>query len=418
MTGLFRNEVLQARRDGGFGAALPRPPVASTAWCTVAAALAAGVLALLLFGEYTKRARVVGITVPAGGVLKLVSPQPGIVVERRVEEGQQVAAGQPLFVVLSERFAEAAGGPGAQAAILEQLERRRASLVAELERREELQRHQQGALSRRLEALRAELGPLRLELAAQAARERSAAEAAGRFEQLAAQGFVSPMTARQRRDELLEQTSRRHALERSRLGLEREIAGLAAELEQLPLRAAQQQAEVERELAALRQDAVGAAAARTVLVTAPQPGVVTAIAVERGQHVGAQPLASLLPADSPLEAHLYAPSRAIGFIEPGQKVRVRFAAYPYQKFGQYEGEVAFVSRVALAPAELPPPLAAATAPEGLYRITVRLAAPVVTAYGRPQPLTAGMQLEADVLQDRRRLIEWVFEPLLALGKKT
>jgi membrane fusion protein len=39
------------------------------------------------------------------------------------------------------------------------------------------------------------------------------------------------------------------------------------------------------------------------------------------------------------------------------------------------------------------------------------------AYGHAQPLTAGMQLEADVMQDRRRLIEWVFEPLIALGRK-
>jgi membrane fusion protein len=95
-------------------------------------------------------------------------------------------------------------------------------------------------------------------------------------------------------------------------------------------------------------------------------------------------------------------------------VRVRFAAYPYQKFGQLQGVVAQVSRAALAPAELPPQLGVPPTTEPLYRITVHLAAAEVHAYGRPQPLTAGMQLEADVLQDRRRLIEWVFEPLLGL----
>jgi len=35
---------------------------------------------------------------------------------------------------------------------------------------------------------------------------------------------------------------------------------------------------------------------------------------------GAQPLVTLLPRDSALQAHLYAPSRAVGFIEPGQIV--------------------------------------------------------------------------------------------------
>jgi membrane fusion protein len=38
----------------------------------------------------------------------------------------------------------------------------------------------------------------------------------------------------------------------------------------------------------------------------------------------------------------------------------------------------------------------------------------VQAYGQAQPLAAGMQLEADVLLDRRRLIEWIFEPLLSV----
>ena len=70
-----------------------------------------------------------------------------------------------------------------------------------------------------------------------------------------------------------------------------------------------------------------------------------------------------------------------------------------------------------SPAELPPQLAPPVPPEALYRVTVRLAAPHVMAYGRAQALTAGMQLEADVMQDRRRLIEWIFEPLIALGRK-
>ena len=93
-------------------------------------------------------------------------------------------------------------------------------------------------------------------------------------------------------------------------------------------------------------------------------------------------------------------------------------AYPYQKFGSYEGRVASVSRSALAPAELPQQLTGLTglydgnAP--IYRITVALARQDVTAYGKPVPLHPGMQLEADVLVETRRLIEWVFDPLYTL----
>jgi len=418
MPGLFRNEVLQARQAAAFGQVVLRPPLSFSAWCVAAAAICAALVALLVLGQYTKRARIQGITVPSAGVLKLTAPQPGIVLDRFVDEGQPVRSGDALFVVWSERMTETAGGSaGAHTAVLEQLARRRASLAEELERRGRLFEQQEAALSRRLAALELEEGQLRDELATQAAREASAREQSARFEQLARQGFVSPQTAHQRRDELLEQTARGQALYRSLLAVRREVDVVAGELKQLPLRAAQQQAEVQRELSSLQQDIVGAEVARKVVVTAPQAGVVTAIAAERGQQVGPQPLATLLPSGSPMEAHLFAPSRAIGFVERGQKVRVRFAAFPFQKFGQYDGEVVQVSRVALAPAELPPQLALPGAAEPLYRITVRLATPYVMAYGHEQPLTAGMQLDADVMLDRRRLIEWVFEPLIALGRR-
>jgi membrane fusion protein len=419
MPGLFRKEVLEARQAAAFGRVVLRPPLSFTAWCIAAAAISAALLALLVCGQYTKRTRIHGITVPSAGVVKLMASQPGLVLERYVDEGQPVEAGDALFVVWSERMTETAGASaGAHGAVLEQLGRRRASLAEELERRARLFEQQEATLSRRRAALELEAEQLRAELATQAAREASAREQSARFDRLERQGFVSPQTAHQRRDELLEQTARGQALQRSLLGVRREIGVVAGELKQLPLRAAQQQAEVQRELSALQQDVVAAEAARKAVVTAPRPGIVTAIAAERGQQVGPQPLATLLPSGSPMEAHLFAPSRAIGFVERGQRVRVRFAAYPFQKFGQYDGEVVQVSRVALAPAELPPQLALPGPPESLYRVTVRLAAPHVMAYGQAQPLAAGMQLEADVMQDRRRLIEWVFEPLIALGRKT
>jgi membrane fusion protein len=419
MSGLFRNEALQARQDTGFGRVVVQAPLSLTVWCVFATGCAAAVIALLVFGQYTKRTRVPGITVPVSGLVKLVSPQPGIVVERRIEEGQAVAAGDVLFVLSSERrLEEPDGSRGAQAEILEQLRHRRESLEAERVRRARLHDEQMKGVERRLATLRQEAVQLRQALATQAAREASAEEQAARYDELARRGFVSALTARQRRDETLEQTARRQSLERGLLTVRRDVESTLAELGQLPLHAEQQQAQLARELSTLQQEMVAAAAAGRVVVTAPQAGVVTAIAAERGQTVGHQPLATLLPGGAAFEAHLFAPSRAVGFVEAGQKVRVRYAAYPFQKFGQYEGEVAHVSRVALEPAELPAQAGLPAHAEPLYRITVRLASSHVMAYGRPQFLTAGMQLEADVMQDRRRLIEWVFEPLIALGRRT
>jgi len=150
-------------------------------------------------------------------------------------------------------------------------------------------------------------------------------------------------------------------------------------------------------------------------VTAPAAGTVAAILVEPGQVVGTgASLLTLLPDGSPLQAHLFAPSRAVGFIRAGQEVLLRYPAFPFQKFGSHRARVLSVSQSALAPAELgfAPPDGSR---EPLYRVKVALESQTVSAYGRAEPLQAGMQVEADVFLDRRRLVEWVFEPLFSLA---
>ncbi len=96
---------------------------------------------------------------------------------------------------------------------------------------------------------------------------------------------------------------------------------------------------------------------------------------------------------------------------------LRYLAYPHQKFGMHRANVVAVSRNPMAPADL-----GFTPPDGsrepLYRIKAVLDAQTISAYGRPEPLQAGMQVEADVQLDRRRLIEWIFEPLLGLAGRT
>ncbi|WP_431260856.1 secretion protein HlyD [Roseateles chitinivorans] len=119
-----------------------------------------------------------------------------------------------------------------------------------------------------------------------------------------------------------------------------------------------------------------------------------------------------------LLAQLYAPSRTVGFVQPGQPVWLRYAAYPYQKFGMARGQVAQVSPTPIAPQDLPAGQAqalvsAAQANEPLYRIDVRLDRDDIAAYGQAVPLRAGMALDADVTLERRRIWEWLLEPLLA-----
>jgi membrane fusion protein len=124
------------------------------------------------------------------------------------------------------------------------------------------------------------------------------------------------------------------------------------------------------------------------------------------------PLLSLLPSGARLQAQLLVPTRAAGFIRPGQEVALRYRAYPYQRFGHHLGRVTEVGRSVIQPNEISLPV---PVQEAVYRVTVALPLQQVRAYGQAMPLQSGMALDADIRVDRRRLIEWVFDPLLSIS---
>ena len=220
----------------------------------------------------------------------------------------------------------------------------------------------------------------------------------------------------------IDQFAKLGELQRTRLALQRDALALREELDGLPLKSDADLATIQREITAVDQQLAEAESRREVVVPAPAAGVVTTIQAELGGRPNASvPLLSIVPEGSELQAHLFTSSRAIGFLQTGQRVRLRYQAYPYQKFGHYEGELASISGTAINPKEMPAQLVGLTSLVGtsdpVYRLVVRLAKQSVSVYGKPVSLQPGMQLDADVLIERRRLIEWVLDPLYTLTGK-
>ena len=55
--------------------------------------------------------------------------------------------------------------------------------------------------------------------------------------------------------------------------------------------------------------------------------------------------------------------------------------------------------------------------EPAYRVTVKIESQAVRTERAAVPLQPGMQLDADVWLERRRLVEWLFEPLLTVARR-
>lgn len=417
---LFRKEALAARQHRWLGEIVLVRPLPLTLLTGVAVAFAAAVMAFLVWGAYTKRTTVPGNLVPAGGLVKVYAPEPALVLEAHVTEGQSVRAGDVLFVLSKERQSAMLGAT--HASIGQRLEERRLSLRHEIAQTSIL--HEQEIEAARSRVAIAEAGVARLDdhLGLQKERVGLAQQTWRRYRNLMEQDFIAREQLQQKHEEVLGHRAQLQALQRERLALQSDLDTARTELAGLAVRHENQLAQLQRALAEITQEILENEMHRSVVITAPRDGAATAVLAHAGQRVGGErPLVSLVPRGAPLHAELYAPSRAVGFVVPGDTVRLRFDAYPYQKFGHHEGVVASVARTALAPSEWNAPdggyALAGQAPNALYRITVSLKEQAIRAYGLERDLQAGMTLEADILHEKLRLYEWIFEPLRTLSGK-
>ena len=421
MAELFRPEVAEAQRQNWLGQVqLVRPLSLTLLTAGVLCALVL-VLSFLFFGEYTRKARIGGVLVPDLGVIRLVPPVPGRVLERHVREGQPVHAGDVMFVLTLD------GGTlssDVQARVQRSLEERKRSLEDAARQQVQLADGELQSLQRRLDEMRREQQQIEAEATLHRQRLALAQESLQRLESLSREQFISPAQVQTKKEEVIGLQAQGQALDRQSAALARDRALLEGEKRSLPVQLKSRQGAIERDLAALEREAAEQDAVRQVVVRAPQDGTVSALLAEAGQSVSpASALATLVPAGAKLQAHLFAPSGAVGFVRPDQEVRLRFEAFPYQKYGHQTGHVLQVSRTPLAAPELAGlPLSVPTssgdgASEPLFRITVAMDAPELHAFGTTQPLVAGMRMEADVLLERRRLIEWLFAPVLGLTSR-
>jgi membrane fusion protein len=406
----FRKEAVAAQADTLFGAPLiaqaPRMAVLVVALVSVSASF----LAFAGWAQYTRKEHVVGYLAPTRGLIKVFTPQVGTVLERRVAEGQVVKQGDVLFVVSSER--SSAGTRDAQAAVLGQLTERRESLRREQDKQGEIDGLSAAAVEQRIRSLNAEIEQGRTQIELQRARVASAELAVKRHEGLVAAHFLSEAALQQKNDELLDQRGQLANLNRTVAGLTRDLDAARTELATSRLKRANTAAQIDRQMSELTQQLTEADSRRAVVLTASADGTVTTILAEVGQTVNpGAPLLSILPQGAALEAELLVPTRAAGFIRPGQSVALRYQAFAYQRFGHHQGEVLRVGRSVIQPNETNVPLPVS---EPVYRVTVRLPAQQVRAYGQAMNLQAGMAVDADIWLDRRRVIEWLFDPILSI----
>jgi len=411
---LFRREAVEHATDRLSGEVVFSQPLSVRIFAAVLFTIIAIAAAWLTIGSYARIETVPGRLVTDTPSAKIVARQTGVVTEMAVIEGQIVAAGDRLLVIDSDREAAAGGdvagrGLGSIAA-REELTQAQVSLT------------QSGAAAERdrllavITSAEDETASLIEQIALQEAVVASNKQIFDRIEEVVDRGFVSKIEFERRRQTLLSSQQSLSSLKQRKAASLSRASQARSQLARVNIDTATGVSRLQDSLQVLTAERARLQGEQAYVVTAPIAGRVTALTIGEGRPANPnRPMMVIVPIDATLTAELYAPSRAIGLVEPGKETRLLYDAFPYQRFGSFGGTVTSISRIAIDPRETDIPF---PFEEPVYRVKVALDQQAIDAFGEPTPLQAGMTLQANVVLERQSFLSWLLQPLNAVLNRT
>lgn len=414
-TPLFRPESLEAKRLAWLGRPTILQNIPTILMASVSIIMVFATMLFLVFGQYTRRVRVSGTILPIEGLTRIVAPGSGWVTEQLAKEGNRVQKGDTLYVIGLDSTTSVGNTQGA---INELLRRKRDQILAQIDRRRSMDAKDKDSLESRKNDLERERNQIDFQIGLLESFVRTLKKYADNQRDLLSRGVSVSIEYESRMQAFMSQQSQLENLKRERIQLEARWQDTVNQVIGFDLRSASAIGDLQRQITDVEQQIAEGEARRELRTIAPRSGTITSVITQAGQTVSAgTPLLTILPDDAKLEAQLLAPNNAIGFLRKGARVLLRYEAFPYQKFGQYPGIVSVISRAALRQDEAELLVAGSSQSQtasALYRVTVTPERSSVLAYGRKEPLQAGMQVEAHILAETRPLYQWILEPLYGL----
>jgi membrane fusion protein len=324
-----------------------------------------------------------------------------------MQPGDQVTKGQPLLFLSTD--SSLLDGSSKNAAVLTKIQASIVELRLQQALLEERKNLDIASLKRQATTIEAEQRLLHAEIEEARLQVKRGAQKQAKLATLHSEGATSEWDVMRQEEDLgsLRQTLNR--LRQKNTSLQREREQIVSRLTTLPVEVQARTSVLRSESLRLSQEVAEYESRRSTVVTSPIDGTVASVTAHAGNTSGPQQtLVTLLPRDWQLAAEFYVPSRAAGFLRRGQIVRLNYDAFPRQKFGTFAGKIDSVSDFVLLPAEVPQTFSLR---EATYRVQVEIGNTAIVTSAGSARLRPGMLLAAEIVLEKRNLIDWLLEPL-------
>ncbi len=403
---LFRPQVLEHQKSRLNGSVtLIQPSFVKHLAILITALLVVSII-FLSSSDFSHTQRAQGYLYPDGGTVRLTSQQNGAIQSLLVHEGQLVKKGEILATLESNKRVSAGNELNA-------------SSIASYELRIEHTNHRmlvlkqdsqakQNTLAVRIANHKSNLQLLSLQESKVKERIALTKQSIVNIGTLLDSGYISQTELENRQDRLLSLEQEQLMLQAQQNTESRAISELVESSRALESELQLAILDLETKRSDLELELLKAKSYSFTELLAPIDGIVTSLSVSARQETKIDDhILTLIAEGQELFGMLYVSGEAASFVEPGQLVKVRYAGFPYQKYGVFEAEVISISTnlISVEDAEIPGFLS-----KPAYKVTVKLPSQFVV----DKKLKIGMDIDADIVLSNVSLLEWIFEPLLAM----
>ena len=405
---LFRPQALNGQ-DRLHGDVSLVPPVS---WQVLGGFLFTTMLAAGLFlalASYGKVTVVHGAIAGDKGIIRVAPARAGTIGSIFVSDGDHVRAGTPLARISVSTVEQ---GASLEDRRLAALERRSASISGRGPELADGTRAKIASLRSQIEGATSELENLAEQISQQEGMVRSASDDLQKAQEIAKRGFISGHDLTERQDRLAERRQSLARLRQDEAVRRTSIATARSDMASVRSDLGVQLGNLESDKADVQRAMADDGNTKTVLVVASTSGIVTGLTAHQGDPVVVgQPVMSIVPDSTHLQAVLDVPPASAGFLERGQRMRIAIDAFPFEVHGTISAVVKSVSDAAV-------PVATADGkPQDVFLVKADLTDASIRAYGRDQQIHPGMSVTARITTRKRSLLGLLFDPLYAVSRR-
>ncbi|MCU7698775.1 HlyD family efflux transporter periplasmic adaptor subunit [Acinetobacter sp. AYS6] len=374
-------------------------------------------LSLLIFiflGEFTKKVRVSGQIMPNDGFVKIYSTRTSIVKDIYVKENDFVKIGQNLLHINNSFFLE--NNKDLYDSISYESNQRTELFSKEVAKEKTIYENKKQNMIKELEYINKEISNANQLFYTTKYKLSVANDVYARYKIAHRNNAASLDEVQIKESQTLDFKNQLKQIENDLDSLKENLRNKKFEILSLEQEHLKHLTQLKREESEINQEKIQNQSNSDQILKSPIDGKISIINIEKGQTIELNKiLMSIVPTNTKLVCFLYVPSNAIGFIKPNTEVSIRYFAFPYQKFGLAKAKVLNISETPIPYQDLNSlgliPMQGITSNEPVYIIKASLDKQTISAYGEEVNLKVGMLLEADIKLEKRKIYEWILEPL-------